>query len=88
MKRIVWDGGKEFLKAAKTLESAGIDIDKSARYTTQENGGAEWINRMLKNSLRVMFINSGAPANYWAEKLYSAVGARNRIVRRWSLKTS
>ncbi len=38
VKRIALDGGKKYLKAAKTLDSDGIEIGNSARYTPQENG--------------------------------------------------
>ena len=42
------------MKAEKTLESDGIDIDKSAHCTAQENGRAERMNRTLKNSVKAM----------------------------------
>ena len=81
VKKIVIDGGKEYISEAETLELEGVEIDKSARYTPQENGRAERMNRTLKNSIRAMLINSGAPANYWAECLYAAADARNSLVR-------
>ena len=80
VKRIVLEGGKEFLEAAKTLEPDGVEIDKSARYTPQEYSRAEHMNRSVKNSIRTLLTNSGATANYWAVCLYAAVDARKRIV--------
>ncbi len=64
VKRIVLDGGEEYLKTVRTRESEGIDIDKSARYTPQENGRAERMNRTLKNSIRAMLFISEALASY------------------------
>ncbi len=87
VKRIVLDGGKGYLKAAKTLKSYGIDIDESVRYTIQKNGRPDRMTRSLNNSRRAVVINSEASANYWEECLYPVVDARNRYVRGGCWKT-
>ena len=81
MKKIVIDGGKEYISEAEALETEGVEVDKSDRYTPQENGRVQRMNRTLKNSIRAMLINSGAPAKYWAECLYAAADARNSLIR-------
>lgn len=75
VKRIVLDGGKEYHVGAETLEAEGIEFDKSAANSPEENGHAERMNRKIKNAIRAMIITSGAPVNYWAECLYAVLDA-------------
>lgn len=72
VKRIVLNGGKKYLTDAETLESEGIEINKSAAFSPQENDRAERMNRAVKNAMRAMSITCGAPVTYWAECVYEA----------------
>ncbi|MBW0460452.1 hypothetical protein O181_000167 [Austropuccinia psidii MF-1] len=65
VKRIICDGGKEFVKVF--CEERGIQLTITTPYTPQHNGIVERINRMLMDKVRTLMIESGVKKELWAE---------------------
>jgi transposase InsO family protein len=75
------DGGGEFIGAtcAAFFNSKGIEHQRSAPYTPQQNGVAERANRTVTESVRAMMHFSGANRNLWHEAVRAAVHIKNRL---------
>lgn len=79
-KRLRCDNGSEFIN--RTLQdfcaSKGIQIETSVRYTPEQNGAAERLNRTLLDKVRPMLAAANLPKSLWAETLATANYLRNR----------
>ncbi|MBW0468323.1 hypothetical protein O181_008038 [Austropuccinia psidii MF-1] len=62
VKRIIGDGGKEFVNNFMEVfcEERGIQLTVTTLYTPKNNGTVEIINRMLLDKLRTLMLESGA----------------------------
>ena len=80
VQRLRCDNGGEYIN--ETLKSfcrnKGIKLETTVRYTPQQNGAAERLNRTLMDKVRPMLNGSGLPKIYWAEALATANYVRNR----------
>ena len=74
------DRGGEFVnrELGSWFESRGIEHQRTAPYTPQQNGKAERLNRSLLDKVRSMLIESGVPKRYWQEAVVTANYLRNR----------
>ena len=74
------DGGGEYVNAEMDalFRSKGIRHQKTVRYTPQQNGAAERLNRTLMERVRAMLSDSALPNNLWAEAVVTANYIRNR----------
>ena len=80
VQRLRCDNGTEYINA--TLEAfcrdKGIFMETTVRYTPEQNGKAERLNRTLMEKVRPMIAGSGMPKNMWAEAVVTANYVRNR----------
>jgi hypothetical protein len=77
------DGGNEFLGDLKAILSAkGIVHQTSVRYTPQQNGAAERLNRTIMEKVRCMLFDAGLPIAFWAEAATTANYLRNIVPSR------
>lgn len=60
-------------------ESVGIIHEKTAPYTPQQNGVAEWKNRTLTEMVNAMLSNSGLGTGLWGEAILTAAYILNRV---------
>ena len=60
------------------LSNLGIQFRLSCPYTSQQNGKAEHVLRMINDCLRTMLLHSAAPLAFWAEALQTATYLINR----------
>ncbi|MBW0526229.1 hypothetical protein O181_065944 [Austropuccinia psidii MF-1] len=81
VKKIVCDGGKEFVnKFVKEFrEERGIQLTITTPYTPQHNGVVERINRTLMDKVRTLMFESGMEKELWAESLNTEKFLRVRI---------
>lgn len=63
------------------LETMGIEILVTVKYSLQENGRAERMSRTIKDTIRKILLTSGAPTYTWAECLYAVRDACNLVGR-------
>jgi transposase InsO family protein len=63
------DRGTEYVNEEFSgfLREKGIVHQTTARYTPEQNGAAERLNRELKERTRAMLEDSGLPTTLWAE---------------------
>ena len=80
LKRLRCDNGSEFINAtlAGYLSGKGVKLETTVRYTPQQNGAAERLNRTLLDKVRSMLADAGMPKTLWAEALATACYVRNR----------
>ncbi|GAQ92728.1 putative retrotransposon protein with Ribonuclease H-like superfamily and integrase domain [Klebsormidium nitens] len=80
VKSVRSDRGTEYVNSEFTgiLKEKGIVHDTTARYTPEQNGSAERLNRELEERTRAMLEDSGLPPNLWAEAVLTANYTRNR----------
>lgn len=80
VQRIRCDNGSEYINAnlSSFCKTKGIKIETTVRYTPEQNGAAERLNRTLLDKVRPMLSDSGLPKYYWAEALATANHVRNR----------
>lgn len=72
------DGGGEYLgELAEALKNEGIEHQMSTRYTPQQNGRAERLNRTLMDKTRSMLFEAGLPNKFWGEAILTANHLRN-----------
>lgn len=80
VQRLRCDNGSEFIN--EELESYcrqnGIKLETTVRYTPQQNGAAERLNRTLMDKVRPMLAASGLPKYLWADAVVTANYVRNR----------
>lgn len=78
--RIRTDNGTEFTtnKLKNYYLRSGIRHERTAKYTPQQNGVSERLNRTLTDKVRTMLIDTGLPKFLWGEALRCAVYQLNR----------
>ncbi|KAH9736371.1 hypothetical protein KPL71_018077 [Citrus sinensis] len=74
------DNGLEFCSKGfeEYCQKHGIKRHKTVRFTPQQNGLAERMNRTLVDKTRCMLINSKLPRSFWAEAVNTASYLVNR----------
>ena len=74
------DNGTEYLNKTLSdyLKSKGILHQTTVRYTPEQNGAAERLNRTLLERMRAMLEDSKMPKELWAEAAVTASYIRNR----------
>ena len=74
------DNGTEYLNhnLGDFLKSKGVLHQTTTRYTPEQNGAAERLNRTILERVRAMLEDSGMPKEYWAEAACTAGYIRNR----------
>ncbi|KAH9662167.1 hypothetical protein KPL70_024758 [Citrus sinensis] len=74
------DNGLEFCSKEfeEFCQKHGIKRHKTVRFTPQQNGLAERMNRTLVDKTRCMLINSKLPRSFWAEAVNTASYLVNR----------
>lgn len=80
VQRLRCDNGSEYINDSlkSFCSNKGISLETSVRYTPEQNGAAERLNRTLMEKVRPMLSESGLPKKYWAEALATANYVRNR----------
>ena len=89
VKKIVMDGGKEFVnrKLTNWLTSQGIIIKQTNPYTPEQNGVSERKNETLVETARAMIKDAGLPQSFWSEAILTAAYTRNRVINRKDKKS-
>ena len=79
-RRLRCDNGSEFINedVATFCRDNGIKLETTVRYTPQQNGAAERLNRTLMDKVRPMLTASAMPKNLWADAVVTANYVRNR----------
>ncbi|KAI3427280.1 hypothetical protein D9Q98_007212 [Chlorella vulgaris] len=80
VKSVRSDNGTEYLnhKLERFYCDKGIHMQTTNRYTPEQNGAAERLNRTLIEKVRPMLAESGLPKSTWAEAVVTASYIRNR----------
>ena len=80
VKSVRSDNGTEYLnhKLEHFYRDKGIHMQTTNRYTPEQNGAAERLNRTLIEKVRPMLAESGLPKSMWAEAVVTASYIRNR----------
>ena len=80
MKKLRTDNGLEFLSNDfnSFCQKEGIATHRTVRYTPQQNGLAERMNRTILERVRCMLSSSGLSKVFWAEAAETAVHLINR----------
>lgn len=80
LQRLRCDNGSEYINAdlKEFCASKGIKLETTVRYTPEQNGAAERLNRTLMNKVRPMLAASGLPRQLWADAAVTANYIRNR----------
>jgi transposase InsO family protein len=83
------DNGTEYVNStlADYFRSKGVLHQKTVRYTPEQNGAAERLNRTLLEKMRAMLEDSQLPKELWAEAAVTACYVRNRSPTSSRLKT-
>lgn len=81
IKKFRSDNGTEFDngKFKSFFEKCGIEYQRSAPYSPQQNGLAERMNRTLLDRVRCMLIDSGLSRAFWAEAINYAARIVNSV---------
>jgi hypothetical protein len=68
------NGGEYILSELKEMfEEKGIQFEFTIRYTPQQNGVAERMNRTIVDKARCMLLESGLKKSFWIESVLTAV---------------
>ena len=69
------DNGTEYVNKSfkQFLKEHGIRHTRMTLYTSQQNGVAEWFNRMIIEMARTMMNAADLPQSFWAEALNTVV---------------
>ena len=80
LRRVRTDNGSEYINdnLEEFYKRKGIKPETTVRYTPEQNGAAERLNRTLMEKVRTMLEDSGLPKHMWAEALATANYVRNR----------
>lgn len=83
------DNGTEYVnsKLSKFCEDNGIQHQRTAPYTPQQNGVAERFNRSLIEKAKCLLFDAQLPKCYWAEAVNMAAYLLNRILSSVTGKT-
>lgn len=76
--KIKCDGGSEYLKLRNWAKSRGTILDVTPKYTPQNNGKAERLNKTLCNKMRALLYDSKLGYEFWGEALLTACYLTNR----------
>ena len=87
VKRVHFDGAKEFKKAARSLTKIGIEVTYSSPYTPQSNGCVERFNRTLGEKTRSLLIQASCPQELWGEAILHATELYNKTITRRKMIT-
>ena len=82
IKCLASDNGGEHVALDGYLEENGIESNRTAPYTPEQNGIAERMNRTLCSMIRSLLQQSGLSWKFWVEALWFSVDARNRCSSR------
>lgn len=74
------DNGREYISndTEKYFECNGIQYEFTIRYTPQQNGVAERMNKTIIEKARCMMLNSNTNKSFWTEAVLAAVYLINR----------
>ena len=74
------DNGSEYINSTlgTFFKEKGVLCQTTVRYTPEQNGKAERLNRTLLDRVRAMLEDSGLPKTLWAEAATTASYLRNR----------
>ena len=80
VKKVRTDRGREYLNGTLkgVFNSKGIVHETTARYTPEQNGSAERLNRVLEERARAMLAQASIGQEFWAEAVVTANYTRNR----------
>ncbi|XP_039309258.1 uncharacterized protein LOC113005856 isoform X1 [Solenopsis invicta] len=80
LSRLRCDNGREYLSTEMKnfCASQGIQFEFTIRYTPQQNGVAERMNRTITERARCMLLNSKVSKSFWTEAVQTAVYLINR----------
>ena len=80
LQRLRCDNGSEYINAdlQAFCRDNGIKLETTVRYTPEQNGAAERLNRTLMDKVRPMLGASGLPKHLWADAVVTANYVRNR----------
>jgi hypothetical protein len=80
LKSVRTDRGSEYLNQEMRgyFGEKGVVHQAGARYSPEQNGTAERLNRILMERSRAMLVDSGLPEELWAEAVVTANYVRNR----------
>ena len=80
VQRLRCDNGSEYINAQLKdfCRANGIKLETTVRYTPEQNGAAERLNRTLMDKVRPMLAASGLSKHMWAEAAVTASYVRNR----------
>ena len=82
-KAVRTDGGAEFMaELDRFFATEGIVHQRSVRYTPQQNGRAERLNRTLLEKTRSMLFAADLPKKFWAEAITTANYLQNVVMSR------
>jgi Reverse transcriptase (RNA-dependent DNA polymerase)/gag-polypeptide of LTR copia-type/Pol polyprotein, beta-barrel domain/GAG-pre-integrase domain/Integrase core domain/Domain of unknown function (DUF4219)/Zinc knuckle len=75
------DNGGEYMSGEflAYLDDLGIDHQWTARYTPEQNGVAERVNRTIVEGIRTMLRDSGLDKRWWGEALLHMMYLKNRM---------
>ncbi|KAJ9529996.1 hypothetical protein QJQ45_023288, partial [Haematococcus lacustris] len=79
LKALRSDNGTEYInqEVMAFLASKGIQHQRSAPYSPEQNGSAERLNRTMIEKVRCMLYTAGLPARLWTEAVRTANHLRN-----------
>lgn len=80
VQRLRCDNGSEYINAdlKAYCRLHGIKMETTVRYTPEQNGAAERLNRTLMDKVRPMLVASDLPKSLWADAVVTASYVRNR----------
>jgi len=80
VKRVRHDGAKEYVSRdlQSWYEDKGFTSEKTAPYSSQQNGKAERANRYIMERVRADLLDAGAKGELWAEAVSSVIHMLNR----------
>lgn len=83
------DGGGEYSddEFVKYMNQEGIQYNRTAPYTPQQNGAAERKNRTLIEMARCMLLEAGMAKTFWGEAVIMANYIQNRLPAKGIEKT-
>ena len=80
VQRVRCDNGSEYINSQLQdyCRARGIKLETTVRYTPEQNGAAERLNRTLMDKVRPMLSTANLPKYLWAEAVVTASYVRNR----------
>ena len=80
VQRLRCDNGSEYINEElhSYCQDKGIKLETTVRYTPQQNGAAERLNRTLMDKVRPMLTAANLPKYLWADAVVTANYVRNR----------